>query len=842
LTVYGSADADTFTLSKAATGVTLQVGPTELAITGTERIDLEAGEGADVITVNDIAAAGVAEVEVDLLQVQTPDTALDRITVNGSALNDGFAISAEGVKITQPNRHAAFIGGVTDVWRSDLLVRVGNVNDHLTVNALAEIDGFTVTGETGPTWLNGGAGADIFSINAKKPSDYIGPLAIDGGTGGNQLTIDESQALIDTVGVLQSTSLIDTVLPKGVTYQATGGTFAGGVTLRTGGGSDTVSVRDILPGIVTTVKTGGGNDAILVSSKDVAGNLAGIKGALSIDAEAGQNALTLTDAGAGAGNAHVVINGTQVLGFAGPSDNAVVDYKATGGTFAGITLGGSNSPGVTELFDLSNPAGPVTIKANAGNDTVRLLGLNQAATIHTGAGNDKVYVGYLFNNLDAIQGPVQVLAGTGADGVYIRDQSAPAGHAYNLSANSLTRNGAGSVGFSADLEHLYVTGTNHANQFAVQGVPAMTNVHLGGGNDTDIMTAPNSPNTFQILHTNSGVLNGRVGFVGIENLTGGTSSDRFAFADGQNVTGGVAGMGGTDMLDYSAYSTAVNVDLQTNTATGVGVFGGIECIRGGTGSDILTGTGNVNLWEITGVNSGQMTNAFLGVEFTQVENLRGGSAADTFALDPAGRLTGTLDGRLGSDTLDYSAWGKGVAVNLSSGTATVVGAVANVENATGGSGKDTLVGNAGNNILRGGGGIDSLKGNLGDDILIGGSGDDLLQGGDGRDILIGGIGVDKLHGGAADDILIGGYTTYDPNDAPLLGLLAEWKTANSYQLRRDHLMFGGGLNGAFLLTPATTIDDGVKDALYGEADIDWFWGQSDATDKSIVNNVPEVVN
>jgi Ca2+-binding RTX toxin-like protein len=627
-----------------------------------------------------------------------------------------------------------------------------------------------------------------------------------------------------------------------VTYQATGGTFAGGVTLKTGGGNDTVSIRDTLPAVVTTVNTGGGNDSILVSSKDVAGNLAGIKGALSIDAGTGQNVLTLADAGAATGNAHVVINGTQVMGFAGPSDNVVVAYKATGGMFAGITLEGSNSLALQELFEVSNPAGPVTIKANAGNDTVRLLGLNQAATIDTGAGNDQVYVGYLFNNLDAIQGPVQVLAGTGADVVYVQDQSAPAGHAYGLSANTLIRNGAGSVGFNGDLEHLYVSGTNHANQFSVQGVPTLTNVHLGGGNTTDLLTGPNAPNTFQITQTNGGVLNGKVGFVGIENLTGGTGNDRFAFADGQKVSGGVAGMGGTDTLDYSAYTTAVTVDLQTNMATGVGVFGGIERVHGGAGSDLLTGTGNVNLWQITGVNSGKMTNAFLGVEFASVENLRGGSAADTFALAPAGRLTGTLDGRLGSDTLDYSAWGKGVAVNLSSGTATVVGAVANVENATGGSGYDTLVGNAGNNILRGGGGIDSLKGSLGDDILIGDSGDDLLQGGDGRDILIGGIGVDKLHGGAGDDILIGGYTTHDANDTALLGLMAEWKTANSYQLRRDHLMFGGGLNGVYLLTPATVIDDGVKDGLYGEADTDWFWGQSDATDKSIVNNVPEVVN
>ncbi|MBD2113111.1 calcium-binding protein [Nodosilinea sp. FACHB-141] len=51
----------------------------------------------------------------------------------------------------------------------------------------------------------------------------------------------------------------------------------------------------------------------------------------------------------------------------------------------------------------------------------------------------------------------------------------------------------------------------------------------------------------------------------------------------------------------------------------------------------------------------------------------------------------------------------------------------------GGNGKDTLIGNAGNDILNGGNGDDTLRGEAGDDILIGGNGADLLTGGSGRD-------------------------------------------------------------------------------------------------------------
>ncbi len=69
-----------------------------------------------------------------------------------------------------------------------------------------------------------------------------------------------------------------------------------------------------------------------------------------------------------------------------------------------------------------------------------------------------------------------------------------------------------------------------------------------------------------------------------------------------------------------------------------------------------------------------------------------------------------------------------------------------IENAAGGSGNDSITGNALNNILHGNGGNDILKGGAGADILIGGAGNDIFyadgfdyllqfQGGDGYDIL-----------------------------------------------------------------------------------------------------------
>ena len=56
-----------------------------------------------------------------------------------------------------------------------------------------------------------------------------------------------------------------------------------------------------------------------------------------------------------------------------------------------------------------------------------------------------------------------------------------------------------------------------------------------------------------------------------------------------------------------------------------------------------------------------------------------------------------------------------------------------IENATGGTGNDRLIGNGLNNTLIGGNGNDTLQGGNGDDQLLGGVGNDVLTGGAGKD-------------------------------------------------------------------------------------------------------------
>ena len=118
--------------------------------------------------------------------------------------------------------------------------------------------------------------------------------------------------------------------------------------------------------------------------------------------------------------------------------------------------------------------------------------------------------------------------------------------------------------------------------------------------------------------------------------------------------------------------------------------------------------------------------------------MTGGAGNDTLALGDGVAVDGIADGGEGTDTLDHSAWTSPVTLNLTVGSATGLGSgapgrVMNFENAIGGSGDDTLTGDAGDNVLDGGPGGDTIVGLLGDDTCIVGSGDDFFYGGGGFD-------------------------------------------------------------------------------------------------------------
>ena len=132
--------------------------------------------------------------------------------------------------------------------------------------------------------------------------------------------------------------------------------------------------------------------------------------------------------------------------------------------------------------------------------------------------------------------------------------------------------------------------------------------------------------------------------------------------------------------------------------------------------------------------------------------------------DYAGDASYTLIDGGGIDTVDFSGFSDNQTIRLAAESYSDIGGrIGNmgiargtvIENATGGSGDDTIIGNAVANTLRGGLGKDVMRGEGGKDYLSGGGGADELHGGSGNDSLYGGLGKDRLYGDGGADRLIG---------------------------------------------------------------------------------------
>ncbi len=192
---------------------------------------------------------------------------------------------------------------------------------------------------------------------------------------------------------------------------------------------------------------------------------------------------------------------------------------------------------------------------------------------------------------------------------------------------------------------------------------------LAGNGGIDTLIAANQNNLWTISSLGGGTLN-TTAFESIENLTGSSASDVFTISSSGQLLGtlqaGSQAIGQRDVLSYVGSTSAVVVDLQSRSGTGIALYNGIEEFQGAPGqSSSLVGFDASNNWSITGSNSGtigQMT-------FGQFNRLVGGALSDTFSVTASGVVTGMIEGGDGSDTVVGAAvdatwqvtdWTKGV--------------------------------------------------------------------------------------------------------------------------------------------------------------------------------------
>ena len=229
-----------------------------------------------------------------------------------------------------------------------------------------------------------------------------------------------------------------------------------------------------------------------------------------------------------------------------------------------------------------------------------------------------------------------------------------------------------------------------------------------GSDKADVITGDAGANTI-FGFGDDDVINGGAGN---DTLYGDDGNDTLIGGPGNDMLYGGEGI---DTVDYSNAPAGITADL---SYTGNWTYGdgndqlySIENIKGSAFNDTLTGGAGPNVLEGGAGN----------------DTLSGGGGGDTL-LGGAGddRLTGgigddIIDGGAGNDTASYANASFSVRVDLNKDGV--------IQNTLGG-GADTLIG------------IENLSGSTYNDVLVGSSGANILEGGGGDDILDGGAGSD----------------------------------------------------------------------------------------------------
>ncbi|NCR04872.1 MAG: hemolysin, partial [Microcystis aeruginosa LG13-03] len=335
------------------------------------------------------------------------------------------------------------------------------------------------------------------------------------------------------------------------------------------------------------------------------------------------------------------------------------------------------------------------------------------------------------------------------------------------------------------VEQANFTGTNGND--SITGTSASDNISGLDGNDT-----------LSGLGGNDSIYGGN----GNDSLDGGDGSDYFTNDAGNDTINGGSGIdsykanysnassGLTMTYNTTTGSGTITVGTETDTFTSIEsfygfkgteyndvIFGGTENeyydggLKGGSGNDTISGNaGSDDIYGEDGndvLNGGDDSDDLYGGSGNDV--LNGDLGNDYFTNDGG---NDTINGGSGIDSYkaDYSYASSGLTMTYDtatgSGTITVgteTDTFTSIESFYGFKGteyNDVIFGGTENEYyeggLKGGSGNDTISGNAGIDHIYGENGNDVLNGGDDSDDLYGGDGNDVLNGGAGSDNILGG--------------------------------------------------------------------------------------
>ncbi|MEI7927800.1 MAG: hypothetical protein WCH40_04560, partial [Verrucomicrobiales bacterium] len=395
--------------------------------------------------------------------------------------------------------------------------------------------------------------------------------------------------------------------------------------IRTGAGDDTLSIDKEFNqtpsfGASLVFEAGSGNDTIFGPSADTEWRVTG------------HNSGTVGSAV----NPKISFSGAENLtGGAGGVDNFVI---SAAGSLSGTVRGqGSDTDSLT-----------VQLQANANAHTLAMV--NGAASTAGSVARDGATVA----SYAEIKQPIglTVIATSSADTIELA--AGAAGTVDIRSTNAIatfgTVNVTLKVGIVLGLDMGAGSDSLTIAASAVDAVLAGGEIEVDGSSGANSITSLAARNTWNINALNQGTLNGVISFTNVQTLTGGSLLDSFIFADGASVSGTVDGADGDNTLDYSAYKTAVAINMGSHAATGTFSATNFDNVVGGSAADTLTGPASDTIWRIDGANTGYLFQAGTTIlNFSEMENLTGAATnRDTFVVEKDGSITGTVTGSVAS--------------------------------------------------------------------------------------------------------------------------------------------------------------------------------------------------
>jgi hypothetical protein len=541
---------------------------------------------------------------------------------------------------------------------NNVVVNAGSGNDKIDIEATALDVGVTV---------NLGAGADTVNLSGigHDLTHIEGPITVAGGSGKSVLNVYDDQDVAWTDAVIDQ---------NGINGMGQGQIFYGSAALASlnihgdgagnlftvantptnpmstthtllisGSGNDNVYVQGSTGPL--TVNGGGGHDVVYIGKgQNAAGTMPGsyilssINGPVTVtnmsgnvDRGPGSTSLTIDDSGDTLGH-NATLTANVLKGMSQGTISWVPKWISTL-----KVLGGKG--GNTIQVPSTGPF-PTTLSSGGGNDNVDIQATTGALAVDGAGGNDVVTIGSpgqgVAGTLTHIAGQVTVTNSAGATSLVVQDGADTTGESFVLTNGLLSGLSPTPVAFTpGQLKLLKIVSGTGNDTLTLGAAPTMMTA-FNGGTGTNTLVGPNLFNNWNITGPNAGTL-GKLNYAAVQDLVGGAGVDVFSIIPGGNevsIDGGGAPAGQGDWLDYSAFTTMVNVNLATGSATAVNAHApnsikNIQDVHAGSGNSNLTGNAQGNIL-VGGVGSDTIkggTGRSLLIGDLGADNVTGGSTS-----------------------------------------------------------------------------------------------------------------------------------------------------------------------------------------------------------------------